>query len=314
MTPYVPRSEHVPKGRVGIVLVNYNGGTFMPECLESLHALDYPDTRIVVVDNASADGSADRAEAQFPGITLIRHADNLGITGGNNAGLAWCRDNRCDWTLLLNNDTVAAPDFLSRLLAEAEPDCLLVPKIYFHDDKTRINNHFGSFDYRRGIHSDRFFGKLDTPASRQVQLGTMANTCAILIPQAAADRLGPMDDEYFIYADDSDYLTRAVRSGCRIKFVPDAVVYHKESSSSGGTNSPLTVYYTTRNRLYFMRKHQKNPFTLAFFWTYFALTRLAVGAGYLRRGQPAQLRAMRNGIADFLGGRMGRAPASRYQV
>ena len=301
-------------GRVGIVLVNYNGGKFMPDCLASLAKLDYTDTRIVIVDNASADGSADEAGAQYPNITVMRHADNLGITGGNNAGMDWCRTNRCDWVLLLNNDTVVQPDFLSKLLVHAAPDCLLVPKIYFHDAQTLINNHFGTFDYWCGIHRDLFFGRPDTPASGQVQTGTMANTCALLIPRTVAERVGLMDDTYFIYSDDSDFLTRAVRSGSRIKFVPDAVIYHRESSSSGGTNSPLTVYYTTRNRLYFMRKHQKNPVALGFFWVYFMLTRLAVALNYLRLGQRAQLRAMRNGIADFLGGRMGRAPLSRFSA
>ena len=299
-------------GRVGIVLVNYNGGKFMPDCLASLAKLDYTDTRIVIVDNASADGSADEAGAQYPNITVIRHAENLGITGGNNAGMAWCRANKCDWVLLLNNDTVVQPDFLSNLLAQTEPNCLLVPKIYFYDNQTLINNHFGGFDYRRGVHTDWFYGKPDSPASGTVQRGTMANTCALLIPKVVVDRVGPMDDQYFIYCDDTDFITRAVRGGSRIKFVPDAILFHRESSSSGGTDSPLSIYYTTRNRLYFMRKHQKNPAVLLFFWGYFTLTRVVVGARYLRRGQVSQFRAMRNGIVDFLRGKMGRAPTARF--
>lgn len=300
-------------GRVGIVLVNYNGGKFMPDCLASLANLDYSDAYIVVVDNASTDGSADEAEALYPNIAVVRHTANLGITGGNNAGMDWCRANKCEYILLLNNDTVVKPDFLSNLLAQAEPDCLLVPKIYFHDNKTLINNHFGTFDYWRGIHRDWFYGRSDTPASRRIQsTATMANTCALLIPQQVAGRVGPMDDIYFIYSDDTDFITRAVRSGSRIKFVPNAVLYHRESSSSGGTNSPLAVYYTTRNRLYFMRKHQKNPVVLGFFWVYFTLTRLAVAANYLRRGQRLQLRALWNGVSDFLQGEMGCAPSSRF--
>ena len=299
-------------GRVGIVLVNYNGGKFMPDCLASLAKLSYTDTRIVIVDNASADGSADEAEVQYPNIALIRHAENLGITGGNNAGLDWCRANKCDWVLLLNNDTVVQPDFLSNLLAQTEPNCLLVPKIYFYDNQTLINNHFGGFDYRRGVHTDWFYGKPDSPASGTVQRGTMANTCALLLPQEAVEQIGAMDDAYFIYYDDTDFLTRAIRGGLRIKFVPDSVIHHKESSSSGGTDSPLSIYYTTRNRLYFMRKHQKNPAARLFFWAYFTLTRVVVAANYWRRGQRPQLRALRNGVTDFFGGRMGRAPASRF--
>lgn len=300
-------------GRVGIVLVNYNGGKFMPDCLASLAKLDYTDTRIVVVDNASADGSASEAEILYPNITVIRHADNLGITGGNNAGMAWCRANGCEYMLLLNNDTVVQPDFLSNLLAQTEPNCLLVPKIYFYDNQTLINNHFGGFDYWRGVHTDWFYGKPDSPASGEVQMGTMANTCALLLPQEAVEQIGTMDDAYFIYYDDTDFLTRAVRAGLRIKFVPDSVICHRESSSSGGTDSPLSIYYTTRNRLYFMRKHQKNPAALLFFWGYFLLTRVVVGVRCLRRRQYAQIRALRNGVADFLWGKTGRAPTNRFQ-
>lgn len=307
-------NEKTPSlGRVGIVLVNYNGMKFMPECLESLSKIDYADAQIVVVDNASADGSPEWTAAHFPDVVLVRHVENLGITGGNNAGIDWCRKNECAWILLLNNDTVVEPDFLSRLLDCAEPDCLLVPKIYFYDDRTRLNNHLGGFDYWRGIHRDWFYGRPDTSASRKVSLATMANTCALLIPLDVATRVGPMDNEYFIYFDDSDFITRAIRSGSRVKFVPDAVLYHRESSSSGGADSPLTVYYATRNRLYFMRKHQKNPLILGFFWVYFALTRILVALNYFRRGQYAQIRALRNGNADFFSGKMGRAPTARFQ-
>lgn len=295
---------------VGIVLVNYNGMNFMPDCLESLSKIDYPSAKIVVVDNASSDGSPDWTATHYPDVALVRHAENLGITGGNNAGMEWCWENGMDFVLLLNNDTVVAPDFLSRLMAQTEPDCLLVPKIYFYDNQTLINNHLGTFDYWRGIHSDWFYAKPDSDASRKVCLATMANTCALLFSQEVSARIGPMDDIYFIYWDDTDFLTRAVQNGLRIKFVPDAVLYHRESSSSGGTNSPLSVYYTTRNRLYFMVKHQKNRFILAFFLVYFSFTRIVVAATYLLRGQHPQLAALKDAIIDFCRGRTGQAQRS----
>ena len=294
--------------------MNYNGMKFMPECLASLSKIDYSRARIVIVDNASTDGSADWAERHFPSATLVRHADNRGITGGNNAGIQWCRENGCDWILLLNNDTVVEPDFLSRLMAYAEPACLLVPKIYFHDNTALINNHLGTYDYRRGLHQDWFYGKLDSPASREISLATMANTCALLMPQEVVAHVGLMDDVYFIYYDDTDFLTRAVRKGNYIKFIPDSVIYHRESSSSGGADSPLSVYYLNRNRLYFMRKHQTNRLVFGYFLVYFMLTRMIVAGRYLRRGQRTQFIALLNALADFCLGRMGHAPSRRYQA
>ena len=300
--------------RVGIVLVNYNGMKFMPECLASLAKLDYGAHRIVVVDNASTDGSADWLAEHYPDVVLLRQETNTGITGGNNAGISWCLEQDCEYVLLLNNDTVVEPDFLRRLIQHAAPNMLISPKIYYHDNPTLLNNHFGHFDYWRGVHRNLFYGKPDTEISRTVCVGTMASTCALLIPASLFAQVGMMDDAYFIYADDTDFITRAVRQGAVVKFVPDAVIYHKESSSSGGKSSPLAVYYLVRNRLYFMFKHQRNRFILAFFLCYFTLGRLAYAALLLRRGDRGLIRVMANAIADFMHGRMGKAPVDRFSV
>jgi len=298
---------------VGIVLVNYNGLKFMSDCLESLARIDYPAARIVVVDNASTDGSVEWVAAHYPNIVLLPQGTNRGITGGNNAGIQWCLENACDHVLLLNNDTVVELDFLSRLMAHAEPDCMLVPKIYFHDNKALINNHLGGYDYRRGLHRDWFYGKVDSSASRKVQYAAMANTCALLLPAETFQKTGMMDETFFMYSDDTDFITRAVRQGTRIKFVPDAVLYHRESSSSGGTGSPLSVYYTNRNRLYFMFKHQKNRAALLFFIVYFGVTRVLVALHYLLRGKRVQLFALIHAVADFCQGHMGYASPARFQ-
>ena len=303
--------SHTEPSRVGVVLVNYNGGRFLPECLESLCANDYPALRVVLVDNGSTDGSLEWVRQNFPAVTVLSLGTNRGFTGGCNAGMIWCRENGCGYVLLLNNDTAVAPDFLSRLMEHAGPDRLLAPKIYFYDDRSRINNRLGDFDYWRGIHRDWFYGSPDSEASRRVQDVPMANGCALLIPVGVIEKIGLLDDTFFMYAEDVDFITRAVRAGARVTFVPEAVVYHRESASSGGAGSPLTVYYTTRNRLYLMFKHQPNRLILAFFLVYFSLTRLPVAARYLLRGQRAQFRALRNAIEDFCRGRMGQAPPGR---
>lgn len=290
---------------VGIVLVNFNGGKFLPECLQTLEASDYPNRRIVLVDNGSSDGSREWVQQNYPQVVVLAMNANLGFTGGCNAGIAWCRENYCQYVLLLNNDTAAAPDFLSLLMEHAAPDRLLAPKIYFYDQRDRINNHLGYFDLWRGIHKDLFYGNQDTEASRRVQNVTMANGCALLIPIAAIAKIGLLDDIFFMYAEDVDFILRAVRAGMQVIFVPQAVIFHRESASSGGAGSPLAVYYTTRNRLYLMFKHQPRRFILAFFLVYFSLTRLLVVANYLRRGQKAHLKALLYAITDYCRGRMG---------
>jgi GT2 family glycosyltransferase len=298
---------------VGIVLVNYNGMRFMPDCLASLQQIDEPRARIVVVDNASTDGSAEWVAAQHPAVALIRLSANQGVTGGNNAGIQWCLANGCDYVLLLNNDTVVEPDFLRHLLCHADQRTLIVPRVYFYDNRQLLNSHIGHFDFWRGVNVQYLYGKPESPSSRQMQIVTMASTCAMLIPKPIIDEIGIMDDAYFLYYDDTDFIARAVRRGAVIKYIPDAVIYHRESSSSGGgAISPLSMYYNTRNRLYFMFKHQRQKLTLAFFLLYFFLGRGVVIARYILRGETRIATALCKGIADFFKGNMGRAPAHRF--
>ncbi len=309
-----PLSEAVAREqpRVGIVLVNYNGGRFLPDCLDSLARIDYPDALVVLVDNGSSDGSADRAADRHPDVVLVRQADNGGFAQASNVGIAVCLARGCEYVLLLNNDTVAAPDFLSRLMEYAAPDRLVAPKIYYADAPLVVNNHFGAFDLWRGVHRDWYWGRPDTPASLRAQRGGMANGCALLIPRGIIGRAGLLDETFFMYTEDVDFILRAVEAGAEVWLAPASIIHHRESASSGGGGSSLVVYYTTRNRLFLMARHQKNLGIRLFFLAYFFLTRVPVLLRYLAGGRRAQARALVSGVADYGRGRMGRAAPSRY--
>ncbi len=298
-------------GKVGIVLVNYNGAKFLPDCLDSLARIDYPEVLVALVDNASTDGSADWAAAHFPDVLLVRQAENGGFAQASNVGIRACLAQNCEYVLLLNNDTTVAPDFLTQLMAQAAPNRLLAPKIYFADAPEIINNHFGTYDLWRGIHRDWYRGKPDTTDSLRVQPGGMANGCALLIAKGMIERTGLLDEDFFMYAEDVDYILRALKAGAEVWLVPQAVIYHRESASSGGSGSPLVVYYTTRNRLYLMARHQRAWAARVFFLAYFAATRLPVLLNYARQGKSAQIRALLDGIFDYRHGHMGRAAAAR---
>ncbi|MBV9791509.1 MAG: glycosyltransferase family 2 protein [Chloroflexi bacterium] len=299
--------------RVGIVLVNYNGMRFMPDCLASLQQMGEPQAKIVVVDNASTDGSAAWVAEHYPSVALIQLPTNGGVTGGNNAGIEWCLANGCDYILLLNNDTVVEPDFLQHLLLHTDARTMTVPRVYFYDNRQLLNSHIGHFDFWRGVNVQYLYGKPESASSRQMQQVTMASTCAMLIPKAIIDEVGIMDDAYFLYYDDTDFIARAVKHGAVIKYIPEAVIYHRESSSSGGwAISPLSMYYNTRNRLYFMFKHQQQKLILIFFLVYFFLGRIVTLARHIVRGETRIATALCKGIADFFKGNMGRAPAQRF--
>src|SRR6185437_6497170 len=124
------------KPKVSIIVLTWNSYEITRDCLLSLRKVDYPNFEVVLVDNGSADSSPETLAREFPEVTLIRNPKNLGFTGGNNVGMRNVLSRGTDYVLLLNNDTVVAPDFLAELVevAESNPRIgVLNPKIYYFE-------------------------------------------------------------------------------------------------------------------------------------------------------------------------------------
>lgn len=292
--------------RVAIVTVNYNGAQFIEDFARSVAAVDYPAYRLFAVDCGSRDGSAELLERAYPDTEVIRAGANLGFTGGNNLAIEHALAWKPDYVLFLNNDTVVEPGFLRALVAQADDRTMVVPKIRYLFDPALISTHAGDFDWTRGVFRDTHHGQPDGPATSVRRELRTASMCCMLVPAAVFDRVGMMDDTYFMYYDDTDYLVRARGHGYRLVYEPSAVIDHRESGSSGGGwYTPFKSYYATRNRLYLMKKHVSRP-RFWLFTAYFWLTRPPVALRFLVTGQRRQLRAMMLGIRDYYRGRMGR--------
>ena len=151
---------------VGIVVVNYNGAAFVDEFARSLTEVDYPNVRVIVVDNGSQDGSAEVIESARPDAVLLRCPENGGTAGGNNAGFRYCLEQGFDYVLVLNNDTVLTADFLAKLVAAADERTVVAPKILYYHDHGIISTHAGDFDWRWGRFRSTFHGRPDGPAAR----------------------------------------------------------------------------------------------------------------------------------------------------
>lgn len=294
-----------PQPWVGIVTVNYNGAAFVGDFVRSLQHLTYPYRRLIVVDNASRDDSAAEFRRLCPDAILLYNSENLGITGGNNRGIAYCLEQGFPYTLFLNNDTVVQPDLLEQLLACADDRTLVAPRAYLYDRPHLLDDTVGDFDWRRGVWRRWLYGKPPPAAYDSVREVGMASLCCLLVPTALFHRIGGMDDRFFMYYDDFDFVARAQRQGYRLLLNPRAVIYHRKGGSSGGAASPFLVYYATRNRLYLMRKH-RGRLGFALFLAYFLTTRGLQAARYTLQGQLPALRAMGRGLLDYYRGRMGR--------
>ncbi len=280
------------------VTVNWNGGDDTLRALESLRGIE-----TIVVDNGSADGSAERVEERFPELELIRTGENLGFAGGNNAGIRAALARGADWVLLINNDAVAGEGLAEALAraAAARPDAgILACKIFLHDDVLQYAG--ASFAAILG-YSGRLdgYGQRDDGRWETMRDVGRADGAAMAVSRAAIERAGLLDEELFAYVEDVDWSLRVRKAGFSVVFVPDAKVWHLGSASTGGATSTSNLYYATRNTLVVAERHRPLPPGLR------ELRRgVVVGSHLVRAGRRAESRAaVLEGWRDFRRGALG---------
>ena len=233
---------------VGIVISNYNGWQDTVQCLQSLQKQTFTDFEIILLDDASTNDSVAQLRAHLPQNTVfLPQSQNLGFAAANNVGIRRALADGCDWVLLLNNDTVAAPDFLQNLLANTPAGAVSCPKMLFLDPPDEIWFAGGALDRATGKVKHLGGHQKDGPAFSQPQQVSFITFCCVLLPRAVIERVGFLDETLFMYCEDVDYCIRLGDAGVPLWFVPDAKIWHKAGGSAGGM---LSVYYITRNTLY----------------------------------------------------------------
>lgn len=222
---------------VYIVVLTWNGKTDTIECLNSLKKIDYPNYKILVVDNASEDGTSEIVRSEFPEIELIINKENLRFAGGNNVGIYYSLQRKSDYILLLNNDTIVDRSFLSQLIesAETNPKIGIVgPKIYFYSEPKRIWYAGGKIEWWKGWISHVGIREIDNGKYETVRETDFITGCCMLIKREVVESIGKLDERYYIYGEDVDYCIRAKAVGYNILFQPKAIIWHKLSVSTGG--------------------------------------------------------------------------------
>lgn len=255
--------------RVAIIVVNWNRRDDTLYCLESLSHLRYPNYRIILVDNASTDGSAEAVRGRFPDVKIIEADQNLRFAGGNNLGLKNALSKADDFSLLLNNDTAADPDFLNHLIEAAESGKrigLVAPKILYHDRPDVIWFAGGVLKPAWGY--VRHFGlrQLDDGRFDQRREVSFLTGCCLLIHKEVIDEIGLLDENFYLYSEDADYCLRALGVGFKLIYEPKARIYHKVSSSTGGAYHPAKWRHRYRSLFRLVKKHSP-PYT----WPLFGL-------------------------------------------
>jgi GT2 family glycosyltransferase len=242
--------------RVALIILCYNGFDDTLACLRSLAQIDYPRDRyeIVIVDNASSDGTPQTVRAAFPTATVIETGANLGFAAGNNVGIRYALEQNHDYVLLLNNDTEVAANFLRMLVDAAESDPAIGvagPTIYYYERPDLIWSAGGMIDWRQGT-SRMYTDKSDINPQVVLRDVDFVTGCALLCKRTALERAGLLDERFFMYYEETEWCVRIARAGFRIVHAPGATVLHKIPLNARFDKEYL-AYYMTRNRLLFLR-------------------------------------------------------------
>ena len=282
---------------VACIVVNYNGRELTLDTVASLLAMDYPEFRVVVVDNGSTDGSHDAVREAQPEVVALRVEVNRGIAHGLNEGIRWALDRRFDYLLLLNNDIEAHASMLTELVrvAEADPSIGCVgPKTYYWADRERLWSAGGVIRFRESVTRERGMGELDRGQYDRDQEMPYVNGCAMLVRRQAQQEAGLWDPVYYVGIEDADWCMRMKRLGYRCYYAHRALLWHRVSPTVGGYK-PGRTFQTGRGSAMFVRRFA-SPWQRL---TFFLFLALAIPAAFLRelpKGNQAAAVAKLRGI------------------
>lgn len=268
--------------KVFVIILNYNGEGFIVQCLDSVEKLKSNDLeiKILVVDNASNDNSVELIKTKHKEVEILINEKNLGFAEGNNLGIKYALEKGADYVLILNLDTIVDKDLVVQLIKSAESDSrigIVGPKIYFapgyefHGERYKPNERGkviwyagGLIDWKNILASHRGVDEVDKGQYDKTAETDFVSGCGMLIKKEVFEKIGLLDERYFLYWEDNDFCQRAKKAGLKLIYEPLATMFHLNagSSSSGG---PLQEYYLTRNRLLFGSAYASIRVKLALF-------------------------------------------------
>lgn len=291
------------------VILNTNRRDDTLACLESLLQSDYPNLQTIVLDNHSTDGSVEAIQAAFPQVAIIPLTENLGYAGNNNVGIRTAVAQNADWVFVLNEDTILAPDCLTKMIAVGESDPqigILGPLVYHHDEPNIIQSAGGVFGpYWESTHlaqNEPDQGQFDQPH----EVGWISG-CGILVRRAVIEQVGMIDERYFYYWEETEWCLRAGKNGWRVVNVPQAKMWHKGVQRDYHPK-PAVTYYGTRNRLLTIAKHHAPLKVRVFAWLQLLRTLTSWTVKPKWRSKREHRDAMWRGMVDFLQHRWGQMP------
>jgi GT2 family glycosyltransferase len=261
---------------IGIVTVLFNSDDVLPGFFESLSKQQDVRYRLYVIDNSKSDSgsrlSHELADKYYIDAKIIFNDANVGVAKGNNQGVDLASKDGCNYILLSNNDIEFYDEKLfSKLIQNISNSSALAvaTKINYFEEKNKIWFGGGMISMLKSKSPHLRLDEVDDDVNEVSRYIDYAPTCFMLLKHEVFQRVGNFDEKYFVYYDDTDFLLRMHRAEIKLLYVPNLIIYHKVSSSTGGGESDFSRYYLTRNRIYFIRKNYvglSRYFALAYFW------------------------------------------------
>ena len=236
---------------VSIIILNYNAGELLLNCVDSLKKSTYPNLEILVVDNISSDDSQKKCKERFPDIKLIQNNKNLGYCGGNNVGI---KEAKGTFVVILNPDTIIEPNCINELISAYNKfgEGLYQPKILSLNEDNTIQST-GNMLHVFGFGFARDKGNKVTNKEESIEkIGYASGTC-LFTSREVFDKIGLLDEFLFLYHDDLDLGWRAAQIGINSYYVPKSKIFHVESYSLKWSSKKF--YWLERNRKYCLLTH-----------------------------------------------------------
>jgi len=246
---------------VAIVILNWNGGNDVLDCLESVFASTHKAIEVIIVDNGSIDGSSDAIRARFPYVHFIVNTQNLGFAKGSNQGMEWALDRGIRYVLLLNGDARMGANTIHELLtvvARENDKVVACPRIYLRGSTNGAKHlwfAYGTVKLWAGLFQNPAFNQIDSPIWSEPRDMEYASGCCMLIPAQILPRIGMLDETFFAYCEDIDFSLRVRKAGFRLCYVPTALLWHGSQQPTNRTRTATYRYLSTRNNLWVVRKH-----------------------------------------------------------
>jgi len=234
---------------VSIIIVSYNSREYIERCLDSVQKILYPRFEVIVVDNASTDGSAEVIRRKYSFVKLICLPKNIGFAAANNLGFIMSKG---DFIFLLNPDTEVDPTCL-RWLVDAmlrDQEIGVCGAKILLLDRRNIIQHAGGKYHPIGISIDRGVLEVDKGQYDKVEEVTFVCGAAMLIRRDLVFRIGLFDPTFFLYHEDVDFCIRSLLYGYKVIYVPNAIVYHKSghlTDLASRKNKPIVVFHKHKN-------------------------------------------------------------------